>query len=117
MQRRKNRARTQARPMETHSRECANASKTVGSNAYMPPGSTLTDLRCRLISRFRSSPQLATGSDASFGIERHLRARLHQLGLARLSPRDLEHVVSIDLVHSDEGSGHAAASSHELPTA
>ena len=46
-----------------------------------------------------------------------LCTRLHQFGLVRLGRRDLEHVGSIDLVHGDEGSGHAAACLHELPTA
>ena len=46
-----------------------------------------------------------------------LRARLHQLGLVRLGRRDLEHVGSIDLIHGEESSGHAAARLHELPTA
>src|SRR5437899_6654955 len=46
-----------------------------------------------------------------------LRACPHQLRLVRLGRRDLEHVGTIDLVHSYKGGGHAAACLHELPTA
>src|SRR5262245_31293139 len=46
-----------------------------------------------------------------------LGARLHQLGLARLGGRDLEHGRAVDLVHRQERRGHAAARLQELPPA
>src|SRR5262245_4125835 len=46
-----------------------------------------------------------------------LRPRARQLRLARFGGGDLEHVASVDLVHGQEGCGHAAAGLHELPAA
>jgi hypothetical protein len=43
-----------------------------------------------------------------------LRARLRQLGLVRLGRRHLEDVAAVDLVHGDEGRGHATARAQEL---
>ena len=44
-----------------------------------------------------------------------LRARLRQLGLARLGRRHLEDVAAVDLVHGNEGRRHAATRAQELP--
>ena len=46
-----------------------------------------------------------------------LRPCPRQFGLARLRRVDLEHAGAEDLVHGEEGSGHAATRLHELPAA